>query len=139
MKNTNYYFAHDYEAASDPKIFLMLLDYGAGGYGLYWRIIELLHKNVNHLLPRKDIFFLALAKQLLLEETKIKEFIDDCINKYELFSENEKGFFSERVLTNLKVMEEKKQQISKIRKAAGKNGGIKSGEVRKNGTISEID
>ena len=42
MKNTKYYFAHDYEAASDPKILCMLSDYGGEGYGLYWRLIEAL-------------------------------------------------------------------------------------------------
>jgi hypothetical protein len=132
MKNTNYYFAHDFDAASDPKTTYMLSDYGGLGYGLYWRIIELLHKEANHILPRKPFLYIGLAKQLMTKEENVTAFIDDCIKKYELFSENEDGFFSERVLTNFKEMANKKQQISNIRKAAGKTGGIKSGEARKN-------
>ena len=132
MKNTNFYFAHDYEAASDPKIICMLSDYGGEGYGLYWRIIELLHKETKHVLPLKRLLLLALSKQLLMEEAKVKAFIDDCIKKYDLFIENEDGFFSERVLTNCKVMAEKQQQISSIRKEVGRQGWLRSAEVRRN-------
>ena len=131
MKNTKFYFSHDYEAASDPKIICMLSDYGGLGYGLYWRIIELLHKETLNILPRNKFLFLALAKQMLVEEDKVKAFIDDCIKKYELFGENEQGLFSERVFTNLKKMEENNQQLSNIRKEIGRIGGLKSGEVRR--------
>lgn len=132
MKNTKFYFAHDYEAASDPKILYMLSDYGGEGYGLYWRLIELLHKEDSHVLPLKRFLLLGIAKQMSIDEEKVKSFIDDCIEKYELFIGKEDGFFSERVLSNCKMMAEKQQQISSIRKEVGKQGGLKSGEVRRN-------
>ena len=132
MKNTNFYFAHDYEAASDPKIICMLSDYGGEGYGLYWRIIELLHKETTHVLPLRRVLILALSKQLLMEEARVNAFIDDCIKKYDLFIESENGFFSERVITNCNVMAEKQQQISSIRKEVGRQGGLRSGEIRRN-------
>jgi hypothetical protein len=132
MKNTKFYFQHDFEAVDDPKILWMLSDYGATGYGLYWRIAEMLHKDEKHILPFKEYLFNGLAKQMVIDENIVRGFIADCIDKYELFKKCEDGFTSERVLTNLKNMAEKKQQISIIRKEAGQKGGIKSGEVRRN-------
>ena len=138
MKNTKYYFSHDFESAADPKILCMLSDYGAVGYGLYWRLIELLHKESNNLLSRNKFLVLALAKQMLIEEEKVNSFIDDCIKKYELFIENEDGFFSERVLTNLKNMAEKNQQLSNTRKEVGRKGGLMSGAARRKEEVNEI-
>lgn len=117
----------------------MLADYGGVGYGLYWRIIELLHKETNHILPRKPFLYSGLAKQMLVKEDKVKTFIDDCIKKYELFNDTENGFCSERVLTNINEMAEKKQQLSNIRKEAGRKGGLKSEAVRRNGEVNGID
>ena len=131
MKNTKFYFSHDFEAASDPKILCMLSDYGGEGYGLYWRLIELLHKETNNVLALNKFLVVALSKQLLIEEERVTTFIDDCIEKYELFIKNEDGFYSERVLTNLKNMAEKNKQLSNIRKEVGRKGGLRSGETRR--------
>jgi len=136
MKNTKYYFAHDYEAAADPKILCMLSEYGGEGYGLYWRLIELLHKETNNVLAHNKFLVLALSKQMVMEEEKVKAFIGDCINKYELFNENENGFYSERVLTNLKNMAEKNQQLSNTRKAIGRKGGLISGAERRKAEVN---
>ena len=99
---------------------------------LMWRIIELLHKETTHVLPLRRVLILALSKQLLMEEARVNAFIDDCIKKYDLFIESENGFFSERVITNCNVMAEKQQQISSIRKEVGRQGGLRSGEIRRN-------
>ena len=38
-----FYFQHDYEPTSDPKMQALVGEYGAAGYGVSWSIIEMLH------------------------------------------------------------------------------------------------
>jgi len=38
MKKT-FYFSHDFEPTSDPKIQALISEYGGLGYGIWWRII----------------------------------------------------------------------------------------------------
>ena len=45
MKKDTLYFPHDYNAASDEKIEELLFKLGNEGYGIYWRIIEMLYQN----------------------------------------------------------------------------------------------
>ena len=45
MKKDTFYFPHDYNAASDEKIEELLFKLGNEGYGIYWRIIEMLYQN----------------------------------------------------------------------------------------------
>jgi hypothetical protein len=64
MNKDAYYFAHDYEPVNDPKISAMMDDFGASGYGYYWRIIEMLHSESTHKLPLKPLIYKAIAKQM---------------------------------------------------------------------------
>lgn len=123
MKN---YFSHDYYATLDPKIIALLGDYGAIGYGIYWRIVEMLHAEESHTLPLKDYIYKALAQQMVTSVEQISTIINDCINVYELFIEEDNNFYSKRVLENIEKMEETKEKRSK----AGKI----SAEKRKNAT-----
>lgn len=126
MKN---YFSHDYYATLDPKIIALLGDYGAVGYGIYWRIVEMLHAEESHTLPLKDYIYKALAQQMVTSVEQISTIINDCINVYELFIEEDNNFYSKRVLENIEKMEETKEKRSK----AGKI----SAERRKNATNAE--
>ena len=45
MKKDTFYFPHDYNAASDEKIEELLFKLSNEGYGIYWRIIEMLYQN----------------------------------------------------------------------------------------------
>ena len=87
MAKETYYFPHDYEPTSDPKIQAMLGQYGATGYGLYWRIIEMLHSDNTHQLPTKKFLILAIAKQMNSSTDFILQFIDDCVNIFELLKQ----------------------------------------------------
>ncbi len=126
MKN---YFSHDYYATLDPKIIALLGDYGAVGYGIYWRIVEMLHAEESHILPLKDYIYKAIAQQMVTSVEQVSTIINDCINVYELFIEEDNNFYSKRVLENIEKMEETKEKRSK----AGKI----SAEKRKNATNVE--
>lgn len=123
------YFPHDYDAQTDPKLQALIAEYKSEGYGVYWCVIEMLHKEQSHHLPRKKYVYSALAKQMSTSVEQIEAVLNYAINECELFIETELGFTSKRVLKNIKYM----QDISEKRSKAGK----KSAESRKNSTSVE--
>ena len=76
-----YYFSHDANALSDPKILSMRCDYGFESYGLYWAIIEMLRNESNYKLPLSKNTYRAIKMQTGTS-IDIEEFIRDCINEY---------------------------------------------------------
>jgi hypothetical protein len=125
----SYYFRHDYDPTSDLKIGAMLTEFGATGYGLFWRIVEILHSEEEHKIPKKEYFFLTIAKQMGTEVEQVKAFVQKCSDVYDLFRHDENYFWSERVFRNFEV----RNSIKEKRSEAGK----KSAESRKNATIVE--
>ena len=85
MAKDTFWFPHDYEPTSDPKMQALVGQYKAEGYGLYWRIVEMLHSDERHKLPHKKYIFLAIAKQMQANADYIEEFVNDCISVFELF------------------------------------------------------
>lgn len=120
IQKESYYFSHDYDAQNDPKLQALISEYKAEGYGVYWAIIEMLHKETYHELPLKKYVFLAIAKQMLTSAEQVEAIINFAINDCELFVENDGVFYSERVLRNF----EKRAEISQKRSEAGKLGAI---------------
>lgn len=128
MKDT-YFFSHDYNPTSDPKIQALIGEHGAVGYGLYWRIVEMLHEEATHKLPCKKYIYLALAKQMSLDVDTVELVINCCIELCELFNSDGIMFWSERVLRNIG----KRNEISTKRSEAGK----RSAELRKSSASAE--
>jgi len=122
-----YYFPHDYEPTSDPKIQALIGEFGASGYGIFWRIIEMLHSEQNHKLPFKKYVFLAIAKQMLTSAEQIQAIIDYCIEPCELFDKDMDYFWSNRVLTNIN----ERAKLSEIRRIAGRAGAIAKQKLAK--------
>ena len=118
MKN---YFSHDYNATLDPKIIALLGDYGAVGYGIYWRIVEMLHAENEHKLPLKEYIYKALAKQMGTSVEQVSAIVRDCIDIYDLFIECDGCFYSKRVDDNIQKMEEIKEKRSKAGKISAEN------------------
>ena len=128
MKDT-YYFSHDYNPTSDPKIQALIGEYGAVGYGIFWRIVEMLHEDELHKLQCKKYIYLALAKQMLTSVEQVESIIKNCIDTYELFKTDGDFFWSERVMRNIN----KRTELSNKRSKAGKM----SAEMRKISTNVE--
>lgn len=105
----------------------MLGDYGATGYGLYWRIVEMLHSNDEHTLPKEQYLFKALSRQLDVSIDQVTKFIEDCITIYKLFESDDVIFYSNRVLRNIEAMEKIKEQRSE----AGRISALKRLEKSK--------
>lgn len=59
-KNKAIYFSHDTNASNDPKIINLRVYCGWEGVGIYWAIIEALHKEINGELSKELISSLIL-------------------------------------------------------------------------------
>lgn len=119
----SYYFSHDYNPTSDPKIQALLGCYGSLGYAIFWRIVEMLHENEDHKLPLKKYLFIAIAKQMLTDAKQVESLLNEMIEDFELFDSDSEFFWSNRVLRNF----EKRNEISEKRSISGKIGA----EVKK--------
>lgn len=120
MAKETFYFPHDFEPTSDPKIEALLSEYKAEGYGLYWRIIEMLHSNEQHKLPLKKYLFMAIAKQMLANAEQIEAFVRFCIDVAELLKSDGEFIWSDRVNRNI----DERKRISLIRSTSGTLGAI---------------
>lgn len=120
MAKESYYFPHDYDAQNDPKLQALISEFKAEGYGIYWAIIEMLHKESDHKLPFKEYVFLAIAKQMLANAEQIKILLNYAIDECDLFEKKDGFFFSKRVLRNFEI----RAKISQKRSIAGQKGAI---------------
>ena len=105
-----YYFSHDSNARNDLKIKALVKKYGWSGYGYYWVIIENLRESDNYKLPFKDYVLDALAEEFNVSSTDVQQFIDDCINKYDLLEKEDGCFYSNSLKRRMKIKDNKREQ-----------------------------
>ena len=122
MRKDTFYFPHDYSCTNDPKIQALLGKYGATGYGIFWRLVEMLHEDPTHKLPLKKYIFDAVGSQLGVDPDEVLNIVEYLTDTCELFKTHANYFYSERVLENM----EKRDAIREKRSFAGK----KSAEIR---------
>lgn len=122
-----YYFSHDSNALTDPKILSMRCDYGFESYGLYWAIIEMLRNESTYKLPLDRNTYRAIKMQTATT-IDIEKFINDCINEYKdnesgngLFNTDGKSFWSESLLRRMEKYETLKEKRSQAGKKAMQN------------------
>lgn len=127
MAKATYYFSHDYDPTGDPKMQAMIGEYGGLGYGIFWRMVEMLHADNSHKLPLKKFFYTAISGQMKTTPEIVEKLLNDCIDVFELFLSDGSFFWSNRVYRNI----EDRENVKKIKSNAGRIGGIKSGESRK--------
>ena len=130
-KKEAYYFSHDYSTTNDPKIQALLGKYGAKGYGIYWRVVEILHEEQDHKLYLKPYMFEAIASTFKEEVTLVKEIITYQVKVCELFKKKSNYIYSDRVLENIA----KRDKIKEVRSLAGQ----KSAEVRKQQKVTNAE
>ena len=135
-----YYFSHDNNASSDPKIQEMLTVYGAQGYGWFWILIELLHQQTSHRLKiNGDLSQKIYARQCWIDDSeKISEFIHDCVERFVdenggLFESDGEYFWSNRLQRDIK----KRNEMRETRSKAGRIGGLASGKTNVKQTSSK--
>lgn len=129
-KKETFYFSHDYSCTNDPKIQALLGKYGARGYGIYWRIVEILHEDPTHKMQMKPYVFEAISSTFNEPTENVKEIITYAVEVCELFVLKNNAIHSRRVLNNL----QKRNQIKEARSYAGK----KSAEARKKQKLTNV-
>jgi len=134
MKKDTFYFSHDYSTTSDPKIQAFLSMFGASGYGVFWRIIEMLHEDQQNKLPLKKYIYTAIGFQLKVDPVEVEKMIHCLIDDCEILKSDDDCFYSERVLNNM----EKRKSVIEKRSMAGKRSAEKrallSSGVKQNST-----
>lgn len=110
MKNT-FYFQHDNTASSDEKIIDLLAVKGYEGYGIYWALIELLHKNDG----KMQLNSKRLAYAIQIDEQTLLSIIKD----FNLFIIEGDYFHSKRLLNQITY----RKNIVELRRKAGSIGG----------------
>ncbi len=130
MKET-FYFSHDYSCTTEPKIQALIGKYGAKGYGLFWRIVEMLHEEPSHRLNMKPYVYEAIAKLFKEDLKEIKDIIEYMVVTCESFTKEKNEIYSDRVLQNL----DKRDRIRKARSEAGKRSAeVRSTKAKQNPT-----
>jgi len=119
MSKEAFYFQHDYEAVNDPKIIALLYEFGAVGYGIWWRIVEMLHSEDDHCIKKKPYILTAIASQLKVEVDQVKQVLEYACEVCELLEQDEECYWSARVMRNL----EKREELKKKKREAGRKGG----------------
>lgn len=129
MAKETYYFSHDYDPLSDPKLLALVGEHGAAGYGIYWRIVEMLHSDDDHKLEHERYIYAAIAKQMSTSREEVESIISYSIEVCKLFVSDGSYFWSERVFRNM----DKREEIRDKRRKAG----LASAEARKGPTTQQ--
>lgn len=114
MKDS-YYFSHDSNALTDPKILSLRCDYGMEGYGIFWAVVEMLRNQNEYRLEFCQRSFKAI-KMLCMTNIDIEEFLNKCINEYDLFKTDGKYIWSD----SLRKRMDKKDDLAGKRSNAAK-------------------
>lgn len=135
MAKETYYFSHDSNAITDTKILNMRSDYGMEGYGLFWAIIEMLRNEENYKLECSKNTYRAV-KTLTNTTIDVEQYINDCVNDYQLFKEEEGFFYSNSLMRRMEEKDNKKR----INQENGRLGGRpKKTEIKPNGFERETE
>lgn len=133
MAKETYYFSHDSNAITDTKILNMRSDYGMEGYGLFWAIIEMLRNEEKYKLECSKNTYRAV-KTLTNTTIDVEQYINDCINDYQLFKEDEGFFYSNSLMRRMQEKDNKKRTNQENGKLGGRP---KKTETKPNGFESE--
>ena len=149
-KDQPYYFSHDVNASTDPKIVAMMSEYGTISYAWWWLLIEKLAISEDYKLPFKKYTFIALDKELGMNtenerplnenERPLNEnernffcsnesfmFINSLIHDFELLDCDDEYFWSPSLIRRQEERRSKYEKKQEQRRLAG----IKSGEARR--------
>ena len=100
-----YYFSHDDDASTDPKIVKMRMLHGWEGYGIYWAIIEILRRQPDYTHP---LDYDCIAFALGCDAKKIRSIVEN----FDLFRVTNEKFFSQSLRRRML----KKEKVSAVRK-----------------------
>lgn len=96
---TEPYFSHDISTRQDKSIKKLIFEMGYEGYGLFWAIVEFMHRNE-----------LKQGEEYLILDEKYVDNVVKILNDYGLFYVQDGCYVSDRILRNINHQEEKTKQ-----------------------------
>jgi hypothetical protein len=136
------YFSHDSNARNDLKIAALIEDHEIEAYGIYWVIIEMLREQDEYKLPWGIMSFKGIAKavgkkgETAYIQALIMEMCDP--NKYDLLKKDTKHFWSESLISRMKVMQEKMGKFSKAGKASAEARQERTAALTKEKLLKDV-
>lgn len=127
MNKDAFYFSHDSNARQDEKILALRMKLGWEGYGIYWAVVEKLREASDYIL---SMDYNVISFDLRIESKTIKSIVED-FGLFE-FTEDGKGFYSDRMMRNMEVKNEKSQ---KARESAQKRWSKESKDYEGNANV----
>jgi hypothetical protein len=117
MKKDAYYFSHDANAHTDPKVLRLRVELGWEGYGIFWALVETLRCQKNYRIAEDDFNFLSMA--LATPADNLEKVLDKCLEVGLLEKKN--GFiFSQSLLDRMAIRDARKKAGSSKRKPEAK-------------------
>lgn len=95
MDKTN--FPHPTDPTANPKYLALIGKHGAAGYGIYWRLVEMIQSEPIGKIQIRKFLYTALATQMSVFEEQVETMISDMINEYELFSTDGNYFWDDLI------------------------------------------
>ena len=116
----SYYFPHDYNARSDPKVMALRSVYGAEGYAVYFMLLEIMREQPSYRLTVNKYLWDTLSMQLGVDGEKIKRIVEDCCTEFSdggrpLLINDGESIYSLSLLRRMEAME--KQSVQRKRAA----------------------
>ena len=81
------YFSHDISSRQDRNIILLLDEMGYEGYGLWWAVVEFMHRNQ-----------LKVGEERLIAGKDNAEKVKRILNDFDLFRIEDDEYVSDRIL-----------------------------------------
>jgi hypothetical protein len=113
------WFKHDVDAANDPKVLKLVRVHGWEGYGIWWRLIEMIAAEETCELQVDDEQMEAIAFAMHLHTERLREVLDFC-NASALLVHKGGKLYSESLKRRLSDYNELRE---KRRRAANKRWG----------------
>ena len=125
MSKDAYYFSHDSNAHTDPKVLKLRMSLGWEGYGIYWAIIENLRNQETYSICESEFMFLTLS--LAIDEAKLEQMLSKCL-EVKLLEISDGKVFSPSLLRRM----ERADDIRNKRREAGSKGGKAKANAKAN-------
>ncbi len=111
-KKESYWFSHDSNASTNPKLLALIRKYGYEGYGRWWRVLERLRDCDEYKYDISVPFaWEVLGQDLMMEPQDAEAFVRDCIDYYQLLETDGKKFWSESMLDRMEYWEKRREVL----------------------------
>ena len=128
------WFKHDTDAASDPKLMKLVMQHGWEGYGIWWRLVEILAAESDGQLTLDDNQIDSISYCLHIRKIKLVKVLSCCVEN-ELLTQQDGILYSEslrRRLNDYKELREKRRSAARSRWGSDANANALHGECKSN-------